>query len=128
MLKLFYDHDLDYLEVFYKKAPNYGEDITKSVIEFKSETNDKVVGHGFYNPVKNIMTSSLLEPKTKIAIMCFIKRKTLGLSERDLAAKLGMSYRTYQRIEEGSISKIDDLIKISQFISDLDISKLLKVS
>jgi hypothetical protein len=128
MLKLFYDHDLDYLEIFYKKTPNYGEDIKKGIIEFKSESNDKVVGHGFYNPIKNIMTSNFLDPKTKIAIMCFIKRKTLGLSEKDLAAKLGMSYRTYQRIEEGSISKIDDLIKISQLVSDLDISKLLKVS
>ena len=128
MLKLFYDQDLNYLEVFFKKTPNYGEDIKKGIIEFKSESNNKVVGYGFQNPVKNIMTSNLIEPKTKIAIMCFIKRKTLGLSEKDLAAKLGMSYRTYQRIEEGSISKIDDLIKISQFISDLDISKLLKVS
>lgn len=127
MLKLFYDQDLDYLEVFFKKTPNYGEDRKKSIIEFKSESNDKVVGYGFYNPLKNILTSTL-QPKTKIAIMCFIKRKSLGLSEKELSAKIGMSYRTYQRIEEGTISKIDDLLKISQFIPELDLSKILKIS
>lgn len=128
MLKLFYDQDLDYLEVFFKKTPNYGEDRKKGIIEFKSESSDKVVGYGFYNPSKNIMASTLLQPKNKIAIMCFIKRKTLGLSEKELSAKIGMSYRTYQRIEEGSISKIDDLLKISQFIPELDLSKILKIS
>ena len=128
MIKLFYDQDIDYLEIFFKKAPNYGEDIKKGITVFKSETNDKVIGYGFYNPLKIIIRTPLLVPKIKIAILCYIQRKSLGLTEKELAAKIGMSYRTYQRIEEGSISKIDDLIKISDFIADIDLTQLLKVS
>jgi DNA-binding XRE family transcriptional regulator len=128
MLKLFYDKDTEYFELFYKKAPNYGVDIQKRIIEFRAESNDKVIGYGFYRPLNLIPACHLLEPKIKIAALCFIKRKQLGLTERELAAEIGMSYRTYQRIEEGLISKIDDLIKVMHFISDLDVAQLLKVS
>lgn len=128
MLKLFYDADIDYLEVFFDRTPNYGEDIEKGLTVFKDEKNDKIVGYGFYRPLKNILSTSLLDAKTKIAVLCFLKRKSLGLTEREVAAKLDISYRTYQRIEEGEISKIDDLLKIAKLISDLDLSKVFKAS
>jgi DNA-binding XRE family transcriptional regulator len=128
MLKLFYDPDTDYLEVFFQKKPNYGEDIANGVIAFKSERSDKIVGFGFYRPLKVILTSPLLEPKTKMAIICFVKRKLMGVTQKELASRLNLSYRTYQRIEEGEISKIDDFLKISKFISDVDFSKIFKAS
>lgn len=128
MLKLFYDPDISYLEFFFKKSPNYGVDMNKNIIEFRSENNDAVIGYGFNHPQKTVPAATFIPPKIKIALMCFLKRKELGLSERELAAKIGMSYRTYQRIEEGEISKIDDLIKISKFIEDIDFSQILKVS
>ena len=127
-MKLFYDSDIDYLEVFFRKTKNYGEDTAKGVTTFKSESNDNVVGFGFYRPNKVVPTSVLLQPKTKIAILCYIKRKSLGLTERELAAKLELSYRTYQRIEEGGITKIDDLFKITRFISEVDFSKIIRAS
>ena len=126
MLKLFYDQDLDYLEVFFKKTPNYEEDRKKGIVAFKSESSDKIVGYGFSSPLKNILISDLIGPKTKIAIICFLRRKNRGPSKKDLSAKMGVSYLTYQRIEEGSISKIDDLIKIFKFTPDIDLSKIFK--
>ncbi len=96
MLKLFYDQDIDYLEVFFQKTSNYGDETEKGIITFKNEKNDKIVGYGFHKPAKVILNSFLLSPKTKIAVMCFIKRKQIGLSERELASRLNLSYRTYQ--------------------------------
>ena len=128
MLKLFYDPDISYLEIFFKKTPNYGIDLNSTIIEFRSELNDEIVGYGIHRPDKAIPSLTFIPPKVKIAVICFMRRKEKGLSEKEVAAKLGMSYRTYQRIEEGQISKIDDLLKISKFISNLDFSQLLKVS
>lgn len=128
MLKLFYDPDISYLEVFFKKTPNYGVDLNSKIIEFRSESNDEIVGYGIHHPEKAIPSATFMPPKIKIAVICFLKRKEAGLSEKEVAARLEMSYRTYQRIEEGEISKIDDLLKISKFISNIDFSKLLKVS
>ncbi|HXH75729.1 MAG TPA: helix-turn-helix transcriptional regulator [Bacteriovoracaceae bacterium] len=128
MLKLFYDPDIDYLEVFFQKTPNYGDETETGIITFKNEKNDKIVGYGFHKPAKVILNSFILSPKIKIAVMCFLKRKKLGLSERELASRLNLSYRTYQRIEEGEISKIDDFLKISEYISDVDFSKIFKAS
>lgn len=128
MLKFFMDKDIDYLEVFFDQTPNYGEEDESGVLIFKSEINNSIVGYGFFSPFILVPHTSHLSPKLKIAVMCFMKRNQEGISEKAMAEKLGLSYRTYQRIEEGEISKIDDLIKISDLVPDLDFSNLFKAS
>lgn len=128
MIKLFYDADLDYLEIFFKKSPNYGEDLNKNVILFKSENKDELVGYGIYKPEKIVPTFAEINFKDKIGILCFLQRKKMALTEQEFAAKLGINYRTYQRIEEGRISKIDDLIKVMKTFKGLDLPKIIKAS
>ena len=43
MSKLFYDSDLDYLEIFFKRSPNYGEDLNRNITVFKSENKDEII-------------------------------------------------------------------------------------
>ena len=128
MSKLFYDSDLDYLEIFFKRSPNYGEDLNRNITIFKSESKGEIIGYGIYRPGKTILSFSELQIKDKIGVLCFLHRRKMALTEKEFAAKIGINYRTYQRIEEGKISKIDDLIKIMKILKERDLSKIIKAS
>ena len=43
-MKIYYDEEGDYLEIFVKKGiPNYGEDIAPGVTIFKDEETDEIL-------------------------------------------------------------------------------------
>jgi hypothetical protein len=42
----YYDKEIDYAEIFFKKCENYGEDVGNGVVVFKSEDDDDVVDMG----------------------------------------------------------------------------------
>lgn len=49
-MKIYYDEEGDYLEIFVKKgAPSYGEDIASGITIFKDEETDEVIGMGILN-------------------------------------------------------------------------------
>ena len=49
-MKIYYDEEGDYLEIFIKKgAPNYGEDIASGITIFKDEKTDEIIGIGILN-------------------------------------------------------------------------------
>ena len=49
-MKIYYDEEGDYLEIFVKKGiPNYGEDIAPGVTIFKDEETDEIIGIGILN-------------------------------------------------------------------------------
>jgi len=49
-LKIYYDEEGDYLEIFVKRGvPNYGEDVTSGVTVFKDEETEEVIGIGILN-------------------------------------------------------------------------------
>lgn len=125
-MKVYYDSDIDYLEVFFETEANYAHDIASSIVEFRSEKNDKIIGYAFERALSDVSTFDALTPQQRIALLSIIGRKRLGIDQEEMAKKLGISYRTYQRIEEGDISKIDDLITISGTLKDIDFTPILK--
>lgn len=49
-MKIYYDEEGDYLEIFIKKgAPNYGEDIASGITIFRDEKTDEIIGIGILN-------------------------------------------------------------------------------
>jgi|TARA_Y100000034_G_scaffold51026_1_gene62775 hypothetical protein len=49
-MKIYYDEEGDYLEIFIKKgAPSYGEDINSGITIFKEEETDEIIGIGILN-------------------------------------------------------------------------------
>ncbi len=49
-MKIYYDEEGDYLEIFIKKgAPNYGEDIASGITIFRDEQTDEIIGIGILN-------------------------------------------------------------------------------
>ena len=125
-MKVYYDKDIDYLEIFFESRPNYTHDISNTILEFRSEKDDHVVGYVFEQAMEDVSTFAPLTPQQRIAILSIIGRKKQNLDQETMAQKLGISYRTYQRIEEGEISKIEDLITNSSAFNDIDFTAILK--
>ncbi len=48
-MNIYYDEEGDYLEIFIKKAPNYGEETASGITIFKDEETDEAVGIGILN-------------------------------------------------------------------------------
>ena len=126
-MKTYYDKDTDYLEIFFKSTENYGEDINETTTVFKSEKNDEIVGYGFNLASQTLTSSNFLNPQQKIGALSVIGRKLKELDQTDMPKKIKIPYRTYQRIEEGHISKFDDLNKLASYFGDqIDFSLVIK--
>ncbi len=48
-MNIYYDEEGDYLEIFVKKSPNYGEEIYSGITIFKDEKSDEAIGIGILN-------------------------------------------------------------------------------
>ena len=68
-----------------------------------------------------------IEPETPVAFAIWLRkqREALGLSQSDVAKKLGIKYQTYQRIE--SPSKTNPTLKTIMRVEKVFNQKLLKV-
>lgn len=60
-------------------------------------------------------------PEKTVATVMIAERKSKGMSQGDMAEKLGVSRRQYQRIEAGSSMRIGHLIAICKIL-DLEFS------
>jgi len=101
-MRIFYDGERDYIEIFFKKTENYGEEFNDSITIFKSEKNDKVVGYGFEDASKTLFEHDLLSPSLKLAALLRITRTKEDLTQEKAAEKIGdITFRHYQRLESG---------------------------
>ncbi|PWU13567.1 MAG: hypothetical protein C5B49_14505 [Bdellovibrio sp.] len=126
-MMIFYDRDRDYAEVFFKKEANYGESLTKLVMAFKSEKNDKVVGYGFENASRTLF-DDLISPSAKLAALLKIIRSKENLTQEQAAGKIGsITFRHYQRLESGEENPTLETIEtIMEAFPKADFSVILK--
>ena len=65
-MEIYYDEELDYLEIFIQNPPpNYGDDISEDITLFKDENTDEAVGIGiqeFKEKTKNLKDIKLQLP------------------------------------------------------------------
>ena len=68
---IYYDKDLDYIEVFFKKEENYLAPLEDNdrVGEFRSEKDDKVIGYSIENLNENFDELVFLTPSQKLSII-----------------------------------------------------------
>ena len=128
-MKISYDKDIDYMEIFIEKAENYGESLDDATTVFKSEKNDEVVGFGFENATKSVFESSVLHLTTKLAAMLKIVRAINDLTQEEAAIRIGnITLRHYQRLEAGEDTTLETLERITQAFPNHDFSRIFKKS
>ena len=126
-MNIMYDKDIDYMEIFFKKEVNYGDELSAQVTAFKSEKTDKIIGYAFDNASKTVFESDFLHLTVKLAAMLKIIRATKELTQDQVAKKIGdITLRHYQRLEAGEDTTLEVLEKITQAFPDQDFSKMLK--
>ena len=124
-MNIYYDKDIDYAEIFFKKTASYGEDIGNNVVVFKSEENDEVVGYGFERASTSIFDFKSIPTRAKVAFLLKVTRETRGYTQEQVIKKLtGASGRQYQRAEAGENISLDVLDEIRMAMPEADFSKV----
>lgn len=124
-MNIYYDKDVDYAEIFFKKAVNYGEDLGEGILAFKSEDNDEIVGYAFENASLRVFDFKELPTRAKVAFLLKATRETGGYTQEQIIKRLtGASGRQYQRAEAGENISLDVLDEIKAAMPEADFSKV----
>lgn len=124
-MNIYYDKDIDYAEIFFKKCENYGEDVGNGIILFKSEESDEVVGYGFDSALTRVFSFKDLPSRAKVAFLLKATRERNGYTQEQVIKKLdGASGRQYQRAEAGENISLDLLDEIKAAMPEADFSKV----
>lgn len=126
-MNIYYDKDIDYAEIFYKKVANYGEDLSPGIVVFKSEESDEVVGYAFERASLDVFEFKDIPTKLKVAFLLKATRERSGYTQEQVIKKLiHVSGRQYQRAEAGENISLDALDEIRLALPEADFSKVFK--
>ncbi len=121
-----YDKDIDYMEIFFSREENYGDEVNDTTTVFKSEKNDKVVGYSFENASLSVFDTDLLHLTAKLAAMLKMARSADGITQSEAANRVGITLRQFQRLEAGEDTTLETLEKITHAFPNHDFSKMFK--
>ena len=129
-MNIHYDKDLDYLEVFMKSVPNHEESYkkVKGVSLYMSDRGDEVVGYSFEDASKNILAFSEFDPIEKLAILLKVARLSKDWSQDEVAKKINVSLRHYQRLEAGQDTTLTQLNVIMKVFPETDFTSIFEHS
>ena len=123
---IYYDKDIDYAEIIFKKVSSYGEDISPGIVVFKSEESDEIVGYAFAKASTEVFEYKEIPTKWKVAFLLKATRERTGYTQEQVIKKLfHVSGRQYQRAEAGENISLDVLDEIRAVLPEADFSKLL---
>ena len=125
-MNIYYDADLDYLEFFYKSVSNHEESYNKSenISVYKSDRTDEVVGYSFDHASKSVIEFSDFDPIEKLAVLLKIARLSNHLSQDEVAKKINVSLRHYQRLEAGQDTTLTQLNEIIKVFPEIDFTSI----
>ncbi|HXH32404.1 MAG TPA: helix-turn-helix transcriptional regulator [Bacteriovoracaceae bacterium] len=124
---IYYDKDLDYVEIFFNKEDNYLVPFEKNdqIGEFKSNKNDSVIGYSIENLKDNFDSLSFLTPYQKLSIVIKKYRIQRGKTQQEIADEMGMRLLTYQRLESGENNPtLKTILKVKEIFSEIDLNKI----
>jgi len=126
---IYYDKKNDYLEFFFEQVENYADQDEKNdhLVIFKSEKKDLIVGYALEEASKEIFFLHHLDAVDKLAILLKISRIRRDLSQEEVAKKLSISLRHYQRLETGQDTTVSLLAQISTIFPETDFGNLFEI-
>ncbi|MDA9189375.1 helix-turn-helix domain-containing protein [bacterium] len=126
-MHIYYDKDLDYVEVFFKKEENYLSPFDKNQHfgEFRSEKDDSVIGYSIESLAENFDQLDFLSPNQKLSIVIKKYRIQLGKTQQEVADAMGIKLLPYQRLESGENNPtLKTLIKVKKMFPQIELDKI----
>jgi DNA-binding XRE family transcriptional regulator len=124
---IYYDKDLDYVEIFFKKEDNYLApfEANDQIGEFRSNKNDAVIGYSIEDLNANFDSLTFLTPYQKLSIVIKKYRIQKGKTQQEMADELGMKLLPYQRLESGENNPtFKTILKVKEIFPDIDLNKI----
>lgn len=124
---IYYDKDLDYAEVFFKKGDNYLSPFEKNeqIGEFRSSKDDSVIGYSIENLSQNFDALDFLTPYQKLSIVIKKYRIQKGKTQQEVADELGMKLLPYQRLESGENNPtLKTILKVKEIFPEIDLNQI----
>ena len=124
---IYYDKDLDYLEIIFKKEDNYlvPFEVNDQIGEFRSNKNDAVIGYSIEDLNENFDSLTFLTPYQKLSIVIKKYRIQKGKTQQEMADQLGMKLLPYQRLESGENNPtLKTIIKVKEIFPEIDLNKI----
>jgi DNA-binding XRE family transcriptional regulator len=124
---IYYDKDLDYVEIFFKKEDNYLApfETNDQIGEFRSNKNNAVIGYSIENLNENFDSLTFLTPYQKLSIIIKKYRIQKGKTQQEMANELGMKLLPYQRLESGENNPtFKTILKVKEIFPDIDLNKI----
>ncbi len=126
-MNITYDKDIDYMEIFFSKEENYGDELNDTCMVFKSEKTDVIIGYAFENASQSVFEAEFLHLTTKLAAMLKMVRALENLTQEEAAKRIGdITLRHYQRLEAGEDTTLETLERITLAFPGQDFSKMFK--
>ncbi len=124
---IYYDKDLDYAEVFFKKEDNYLSPFEENeqIGEFGSSKDDSVIGYSIENLTENFDALGFLTPYQKLSIVIKKYRIQKGKTQQEVADELGMKLLPYQRLESGENNPtLKTILKVKEIFPEIDLNQI----
>jgi len=124
---IYYDKDLDYVEVFFKKGDNYLSpfDANEQIGEFRSEKDDSIMGYSIESLTENFDQLYFLTPNQKLSIVIKKYRIQLGKTQQEVADEMGIKLLPYQRLESGKNNPtLKTLVKVKEMFPQIELDKI----
>lgn len=124
---IYYDKDLDSVEVFFKKEENYLSPLESNdeIGEFRSVKNDSVIGYFVEDLNKNFDSLDFLTAYQKLSIVIKKYRLQVGKTQQEVADEMGIKLLPYQRLESGENNPtLKTLIKVKEVFPDIKLDKI----
>ena len=93
-----------------------------------SDRGDEVVGYSFEDASKNILAFSEFDPIEKLAILLKVARLSKDWSQDEVAKKINVSLRHYQRLEAGQDTTLTQLNVIMKVFPETDFTSIFEHS
>ncbi len=124
---IYYDKDLDYVEIFLKKEDSYllPKDDNEQIAEFLSEKDNSIIGYSIENLSDNFDELTFLTPFQKLSIIIKKYRIQKGKTQQEVADEMGIQLLPYQRLESGENNPtLKTLLKVKKVFPEIDLDKI----
>lgn len=125
---IYYDKDIDYVEIFFKKEGNYlvPSDHNQHIGFFHSDIDDTIIGYSIENLEKNFDDLDFLTPYQKLSIVIKKYRIQKGKTQQEIADEMGIQLLPYQRLESGQNNPtLKTLLKVKKVFPEIKLDKLV---